>query len=165
MMGTVKDKKIEGRHVLYMLLGFFGVMGGVNAIFVYFALTSFSGISVEDSYLKGLSYNEEIASSKDQASREWISDFEFVDLGNKKAIVSLRLSDRDGARLSGVVAQLNIRRPAQDEQDRQLTMMPRQGEFQSELEFPYAGQWDLSILVTGGGYEAPYRVEKRVWVK
>ena len=88
-MDIVKIKKIEGRHVFYMLLGFFGVMAGVNAIFVYFALTSFSGISVEDSYLKGLDYNAEIASSKDQASRNWVGDFEFVDLGDKKAIVKV----------------------------------------------------------------------------
>jgi len=164
-MDVVKVKKLEGRHVLYMLLGFFGVMCAVNAVFVYFALTSFSGLSVEDSYLRGLRYNDEIAASKDQSSREWSSDLYFEGLGDKKAIVSVRLTDRSGKPLTGLVAQLNIRRPTQEGQDRQLTMMPTQEEFQSELEFPFSGQWDLIILVTGGGYETPYRLEKRVWVK
>lgn len=158
-------RKIEGRHVLYMLLGFFGVMIAVNAVFVYFALTSFSGISFKDSYTRGINYNDEIASSRSQDSRGWISQLTFDDLENKKAVISLNLTDKDGHTLDNLVAVLFVRRPAQEGKDRQITMMPAQGKFQTELEFDYSGQWDLTILITGGGHDTPYRLEKRVWVK
>ena len=48
---------IAGRHVLWGLIGFFGVIFAVNAIFVYAAEETFSGGDTSDPYRKGLNYN------------------------------------------------------------------------------------------------------------
>lgn len=51
-------KGIDGRHVLLGLVAFFGVMFVVNAIFVYFAVATFSGGDTSNPYQKGLHYDQ-----------------------------------------------------------------------------------------------------------
>ena len=55
---TAFFRPLTGRHVLAMVLAFFTVVMGVNAIFAYIAISGFSGIETEDAYVKGLAYNE-----------------------------------------------------------------------------------------------------------
>ena len=50
-------KELTGRHVLYMILGFFGVVLLANVVFVYLAMDTFTGLATEGAYVKGLSYN------------------------------------------------------------------------------------------------------------
>ena len=52
---------IQGRHVLAGLAGFFGLMLLANAVFVYFAVATFSGGDTSKPYQKGLHYNQTIA--------------------------------------------------------------------------------------------------------
>ncbi len=164
-MEKVVGGKLQGKHVLYMLLSFFGVMVTVNGIFVYFALTSFSGLSVEDSYKRGLNYNKIIATAESQASREWVADLEFESLGNSSGLVTLHLVDKNGEKIRNLNAQATIRRPLGQYEDRsQVMVMTREG-FETEIEFEAEGQWDLIVQITGAGYEQPFRLETRIWVK
>ena len=51
---TAPRGKLTGWHVLWIMLGFFGLMFTVNGIFLYHAITSFPGEDVKKSYLQGL---------------------------------------------------------------------------------------------------------------
>ena len=51
---------ITGRHVLIGMLVFFGVILGVNGMFLYSALSTYTGVVSDEPYRKGLNYNERI---------------------------------------------------------------------------------------------------------
>ncbi len=165
MMETVKGKKLQGKHVLYILLGFFGVMVAVNGVFVFFALTSFSGLSVQDSYKRGLNYNIEIKSAEYQSARGWKVDLGVDALGGNRVLISLKLKDKNGKNISRLGAVATLHRPLGAIKDISQTMLKSKGSFETEFEVDTTGQWDLVIEVAGGGYDQPYRLEKRIWVK
>ena len=50
-------------------IAFFGVMVLVNAIFLYLAVSTFSGGDASNAYRKGLHYNETVEAAKRQAER------------------------------------------------------------------------------------------------
>ncbi|MFT6559091.1 FixH family protein [Sneathiella sp.] len=164
-MESAIPRKLKGIHVFYMLAGFFGVMFAVNGVFVYFALTSFSGISVQDAYKKGLSYNEEISRFEDQQARGWKTDLVVEILEDKKVFLSLTVSDKQNQKINDIGASLLVSRPAREDQDQLFTMVPTRAGFELETTFAEPGQWDLLITLKGGGFDKPYRVEKRIWVK
>jgi nitrogen fixation protein FixH len=70
---------IQGRHVLMGLVAFFGVMLLANAIFVYFAVATFSGGDTSDPYRKGLNYNAALEEAKRQAEQGWRTDVQYDD--------------------------------------------------------------------------------------
>ncbi|MHA1599926.1 MAG: FixH family protein, partial [Alphaproteobacteria bacterium] len=47
-------KVLTGRHVLIMVLAFFGLVIAANVIFVVLAWQSWSGLSTDDAYRRGL---------------------------------------------------------------------------------------------------------------
>jgi nitrogen fixation protein FixH len=164
-VGVAVVKKIEGRHVLYMLLGFFGVMITVNMIFVYFALTSFSGLSEKDAYTKGINYNKAIEVFKAQQARGWQVQLEAKSVGDQKSQFFLKLLDKQGAPITGLKALVKMRHPALESADFETELMAKKGGYVAKIDFPSAGQWDVVLLISGGGFETPYRLEKRIWVK
>ena len=165
MMDMVMGRKLKGIHVFLMLAGFFGVLFAVNGVFVYFALTSFSGVSVDDAYKKGLSYNQEINRLEEQRARGWQTGFSVSTLPDNHIAVFLSVADKNGQVPENLTATLLISRPARQDQDRTLDLDKADGKFTADLRLPEPGQWDLLVEVKGGGYELPYRVEKRIWVK
>ena len=158
-------KELTGRHVALILFSFFGVMFAVNGAFVYFALGSFSGISVEEAYKRGLSYNQELASHESQEARNWTAMLDFKQTGENTGEISLGLSSVSGATITDVTVEAELRRPVIDLADNSYTLALDGDKFASDLQFIEKGQWDIVILVHGGGYDSPYKLEKRIWVK
>ena len=76
-----QSRPITGRKVLWMLLGFFGVMMAVNGIFVYLALSSFSGLETVNAYVKGLDYNATLRRGAAQKALGWQVERERVARG------------------------------------------------------------------------------------
>ena len=60
------DKPVTGRHVLMMMLGFFGVIFAVNGVFAFLAIDTFTGLETEQAYLKGLDYNRTLTAAAEQ---------------------------------------------------------------------------------------------------
>lgn len=67
----MKIGRLNGYHVLFMLLGFFGVMIIVNVIFTVYAVRSFPGEQVEQSYIQGLNYNQALEDRARQEELGW----------------------------------------------------------------------------------------------
>lgn len=164
-MELTMEKKLTGKHVLMMLIAFFGVMFAVNMVFVYVALDSFSGLSVDDSYKRGLSYNKEIKRQEAQVARGWQTSLSVSTLDDRKIVVALKVTTGEDKLPADLIAFADISRPARQDLDRTVTMVPILGGFEFETVLSEPGQWDLNIRLEGGGYDIPYRLEKRIWVK
>ncbi|MFC4272880.1 hypothetical protein GQF03_09460 [Sneathiella chungangensis] len=165
MSVQTEGKQLTGRHVALMLAAFFGLMFAVNGAFVYFALGSFSGLSETDAYKRGLAYNEEIDHKARQNARGWQPAFSFEQTGATKGRLVLDIRDANGVALHDLDVEAIIRRPVIDGTDQTVALRYDGSKFTAEITLTAPGQWDISLLATGGGYDEPYRLDKRIWVK
>mgnify|MGYP006277809243 FL=1 len=163
---TLEKGRLTGRHVLFILLGFFGVLITVNSIFVFSAVKSFPGEDVPKSYLQGLSYNDTLAAREAQAALGWVAQAGTVDLPGGPALL-VRLSEADGAPLIGLEVQADLRGLAREDADRTLTLIPSgPGEYAARLEGVPAGIWEARIHVSRPDEDTPaFSARKRLTVE
>ena len=138
------EKKLTGWHALLYFLGFFGLMFAVNGVFLYSAITSFPGEDVPKSYAQGLAFNETLASRAAQRSLGWSAE-----IGVTGAKLVYRLTDADGAPISGAVVNATLRRPMTNEGDLQYCLEDvGRGEYQAELPDGFQGGWEVLVTAT-----------------
>lgn len=155
------EKKLTGRHVLMMLAGFFGVMIVANIAFVYFALTTFTGLSTENSYNRGLHYNRELQAQSAQDALLWQADVQIFSPAGKEGHVTLNLRDQNGALISDLEIIAHIRNPVDDEGDVDLVLLPGSDGYSASFTLSRAGQWDLRIWASHPSLKTPYRINRR----
>jgi len=151
---------LTGRHVLAMVLAFFGVVLAVNGIFVLLALGSWTGIETENAYLAGLQYEEQLREAQAQRALGWRLEYAWTG-----EVIEARLLDAGAEPVRGVELAASLRRPTHEGEDMTVALYPgRGGLFRSDALALGDGQWKLVILATREG-ETVFRREDRVWIK
>jgi nitrogen fixation protein FixH len=69
--GGRRPKEMTGRMVLICFVAFFAVVGGVNAIMIRAAVSTFGGVDTANAYQAGLAFSREIAAVEAQDARHW----------------------------------------------------------------------------------------------
>ena len=153
-------KGLKGRHVLFIILGFFGVIIAVNMVFLTFALRTFPGESMTKSYLQGLNYNEVLAERAAQAALGWSAQIVRAGLDG---VIEARLVDADGAPLQGLSVSGELRRIVHDRDDRALAFISMgEGRYRAEAGPLEAGAWVLAARAenaAGETFEFGARIE------
>jgi nitrogen fixation protein FixH len=152
-------KEFTGRHMLLIMLAFFGTIVAVNLAMATFASTSWTGLVVKNSYVASQQFNENAAEGRDQAARNWNPVLE-LQLG----AVSFRLNDSAGTpiRLSAVKA--TFRRPAYEAEDFSIDLIRRSdGAFAAQADIR-DGIWIIESSADFGEAR-PYRDTQRVVLK
>ncbi|MCA8930167.1 MAG: FixH family protein [Alphaproteobacteria bacterium] len=155
-------RPITGTHVLLGLIAFFGVMLAVNSAFVYFATSTFSGLSTEDPYRKGVAYNQTLRAYRAQEATGWHARAE-MDGQN----VRLTVTDADGKPVEGLTIGGRIGRPSTDAEDRSLTFQGfGRGLYVADAGTLDSGVWDLAADAhpAGSADAPPFKVTARLWV-
>ena len=159
------QKRLTGKHVLLMLIGFFGLVMSVNAVFVYIAVTGFSGIETEDAYVKGLAYNETLAAAEAQKALGWRVNLDTEGLGGDALQVVAEFRDRQGYPLNDLSINVELRRPTNEGFDQRTSLsLEGEGRYLSTVALPLKGQWDL-YLVAENAKGDKYHLEQRLWQK
>ncbi|MBI5104899.1 MAG: FixH family protein, partial [Solirubrobacterales bacterium] len=78
-----KTFEITGKHVLLGMLAFFGLIIAVNIVMMRLALSTHTGVVAENTYRKGVKYNEEIAASERMALLGWRNQMALAPTGDK----------------------------------------------------------------------------------
>lgn len=147
---------IKGHHVLFGLIGFFGVTIAVNVLFITLALRTFSGEDTPRSYVQGLEYNEVIEARRMQAEIGWQAA---VYLEDEQVFVALESAE--GEPVSGVFLEGRLRHPADTALDRPLAFHEREpGVYVAEARDLPEGVWILTAQVDGA---RPFEMEHRLW--
>ena len=153
--------ELKGNHVLALLLGFFGVTIAVNAVFVTYALQTFSGEDKPRPYLQGLAYNKTLAEHADQAKLGWTATID-TGLSARDGITKVRIVDRNGVPQDGLTVVVTFRRPTDAAFDRSISLSAiGAGKYEGTAQDLAAGQWDLVARTTapnGVRFEAMRRV-------
>ncbi len=163
---SAQTRPITGRTVLFILMGFFGVMFIVNGIFTYFAVTTFNGLVAEGSYRKGLEYEGRLAEEARQERLGWTADLQFAGRGGQ---LRFTLEEDDGRPVSGRLVRVRVGRPSTDKFDQTILLSETSpGVYTQDVELPGAGNWLASLEVLEGYDEAMpvvYRMKKRLWLQ
>ncbi|MFP3920116.1 MAG: FixH family protein [Dichotomicrobium sp.] len=164
-LGSFQPRQITGRTVLFILLGFFGVMIAVNGVFTYFAVTTFNGLVTEGSYRKGLEYDRHLAAEAAQERLGWTARLELAARGRE---LRFKLQDEDGGPVSGRLVRARVGRPATDRFDRTVILSETSpGTYTGDITPSGPGNWLASLEVIEGYGEAKsvvYRMKERLWL-
>ncbi len=147
---SVQGFTLKGRHVLAMLLLFFGTVFSVNFYMARVAIQTFSGLEAEKPYQEGLKYNDEIAFAREQAARGWKVEAKVLPQTDG---VLLAVTQRDGAGTStqGLKFHAIFMHPADRRRDVSVVLKSAgEGSF-SALAPIASGRWDVQIEAQKAG--------------
>ena len=106
------QKEFTGRHMLVIMVAFFGVIITVNVTMAVFARTSWTGLVVQNSYVASQQFNDKAAGEKAQAALGFTPR-----LAIDGASISYALVDRAGKPVPIAGASATFHRPVTTRQD------------------------------------------------
>jgi nitrogen fixation protein FixH len=83
-------REFTGRHMLFILLGMFGTIIAVNLVMARFAVSTFGGTVVDNSYIASQNYNRWLAAARTQEGLGWSLDMRV----NEKRIIDVKTTPR-----------------------------------------------------------------------
>lgn len=137
---TFKPREFKGRHMLAIMISFFGVIIGVNLTMAYFANSTWSGLVVANGYVASQSFDEDKARAMAQDALGWK-----IDLAHAPQQVTLAFADRSGAPIAGLAMTGTLRRPTTDRNAQALVFAQAQP---GVYEAPAAlapGIWEVDV--------------------
>lgn len=156
---------IRGKHVLLAMLAMFGTVIAVNAVFVYLAIGTFTGVTTANPFQEGLAYNEVLAARDAQRDLGWQSEVALTRLEAGADRITLRFSDAEGQPVDGLELSGALRRPTNDGMDQALAWREAgPGSYETEVTLPARGNWDL-VLAADDGRNQPFSLRARLWFK
>ncbi len=140
-------KKFTGYHATWMFVAFFGVIAAVNFTMARFAISSFGGTVVDNSYVASQKYNDWLAKAEAQDAYGWNVGKPVRQDGK----LQIALSDKNGAALSNAQVKVLADHPVGRTDPFTLTMQESaSGIYQSREDLP-SGRWKLKIHVQKDG--------------
>lgn len=145
-----KDLLKTQSKIPYIFIAFFAVVIAVNLAYIYIAKTTWRGVTTENSYQKGLEYNEVIKQEKRQQELGWSVDSRINNIGKRKVAIIVGVLNKDSSMLKDATVSIFFKNPTQEGSDF-IAANPSVGNaYRFEVEFPSEGQWDAIILVQKG---------------
>lgn len=147
---------LTGRHVLAIVLGFFGIVTAVNGVMIWLALDSWPGLTGAG-YRDAAAQNAMLAEHERMAALGWTADIDIVPVRAGREL-TVTLSARQGEPVTGVALEAAFRRPVVEGMDRLVTLIPiSAGRYRGVVALPAVGQWTLRLIATRDG--------KRLWAE
>lgn len=162
MSVTASETRLTGKHILFILLGAFAVIGTVNAAFIYFALSTGPGEERGASYEVGLRYNNILSEERTQNALQWRHQTQ-IHKGERLRVV---ITTSAGAPVAGLAVTGNFGRPASDNDDRSLAFKEADtGVYEAALGQIGPGSWVMAFTAEKASSEtATYHVKERLWL-
>lgn len=159
---VLSPARLTGRHVLAILVAFFGVVFAVNGVFLTLALSTHTGLVANEPYVKGLHYNDRIAAEVAQEQLGWI-----VDVGqlSSEGRISVSVTSAAGP-VRGLKAVAALGRPSTANDDRKLVLGEgAPGTYGATTAKLAAGAWLLDVELRRDPGSDVYRLRRRLWLK
>ncbi|WP_373456290.1 FixH family protein [Rhizobium sp. L1K21] len=149
MTETKRESTFTGWHMLAIMVSFFGVVIAVNFTMAYFAVSSWTGLVVENTYVASQEFNGKAAEA-----RAWAATGIKTDLKASAEGIRYTITHPETGPLKGEKVVAEFRHPVGDKFDFTVTLTPEgNGVFVTNHPVP-AGQWIVDLLTTDGGTTA-----------
>ena len=145
------DDPRRGSWIPWVLAGLFGIVVAVNAIMIWFATSSWTGMATEGAYQKGLDYNRNLQAASDQAALGWTVDIDVALVEASQGEIGVLLLDREGKPLERAEIAATFERPTHEGADFTVDLQPRgAGRYGAGLEAMLPGAWNVHTVVRRG---------------
>ena len=150
MTAQSTGRELTGRMVLAITVGAFSVIIGVNLVMAWFAIETFPGLEVQNSYVASQGFNQRL---HDQQALGWSTDAELV---GGHLVVRITNATGEAAPVASIIAILG--RPTTEREDAVPAFRFEAGAFVADVDVDY-GNWDLRVTAPAAdGTEYDYRV-------
>jgi len=137
-------RRFTGYHATMIIVAFFAVVVGVNMVMARFALSTFGGTVVDNSYVASQKYNEWLKRARDQRAHGWAVSP--VLRSDDRAMV--HITDAGGNALRGARLVAVAEHPVGRTEPFDITFAERQpGEYRSVQAIP-DGRWKLKLVIS-----------------
>lgn len=155
MNGVSSTALFTGRHMLIILLAFFGVVFAANFTMAYFAFSSWTGLVVKNSYVASQEFNE--TTEKLENAAKGID----TDISYSAEKLTITLSERGGSGIFASNVEIRLGRPFNEKQDQVIALSAAgNGVFSADVALA-KGQWvgAVSANIPGhSGWQRPIRL-------
>lgn len=152
---------LTGRGFLFGLIAAFAVVFAVNGLFIYLALDTFSGLDIDNSFVQGLSFEEDI-----KEAHEWKVEIDPKDMGNDHVRIDVEIKRIDGRQASPYSMDAEVRRPAVATYDQDVALRevgPRH--YVADVDLAGRGQWQIRVRGRNQDKAVLFRADKRLYLK
>ncbi len=137
--------QFTGRHMAAILITFFGVVIAVNVLMARYAISTFGGVVVENSYVASQHFNRWLDEAKAERALGWKATFERERAGH----VAVTLRDAAGRPIEGASVTAIAEHPLGLRHDENLTFRAEApGRYGAQL---VDGRWRLRLVASAGG--------------
>jgi nitrogen fixation protein FixH len=151
-------REFTGKHMLAIILAFFGVVITVNLTMATLATTSWTGLVVENTYVASQQFNKKAEEGRAQAALGWTAK---LTVANGE--VRYGLTDAAGKPVALHGVKVLFRHPAYESEDESVALAPGQRQEFAARHVPRDGVWIVEVDADAGLAE-PYRDVRRVMI-
>lgn len=156
------ERRLTGRGVLLIFIGFFGVIFAVNAVMLSLAFDTMPGTTTDSAYRASQRFNAGLAAAREREARGWRVEARSSRDPSGVAAVTIGLRDAEGAPLERVQVSARLMHPVHRANDRSLDVMRTgPGLYAATADDVAAGAHDLVIEVERDGVTL-YRSRNRI---
>lgn len=150
--------RFTGRHMLAIMVAFFGTIIAVNVTLALFANRSWTGLVVQNSYIASQEFNGKVEEGRRQAALGWTPT-----LSIEGGVLRFALTDAAGAPVALSGGEALLRRPYSDREDKAITLAVAGDALEGGADIA-DGVWIVAISADAG-LDAPWRQTRRLTVR
>jgi nitrogen fixation protein FixH len=156
---SAPPRPFTGRHMLAAMVAFFGVIVAVNLTMAAFAVQSWTGLVVKNSYVASQEFNDRARAGRAQAALGWRGELAYADGELHYKVV------RDNATTVTLAnPEIVLGRPAYEADDTTLVLLPENGGGFAGTIALGDGQWIVRVSADAGLAE-PWLDIRRIHVR
>ncbi|AJD46104.1 cation transporter [Rhizobium sp. SEMIA 4085] len=139
-------KGFTGRHMLFIMLSFFGIIISVNMTMAWYASSSWSGLVVKNAYVASQEFNKKAQAMRAMATSGVSGEFALQD-----GLIVYGLRDRGGSPAAADEVTAHFRRPVGDQEDFVIRLRKRpDGHFEARHRV-LSGDWIVEVISKNEG--------------
>lgn len=136
------------RWIPWSFFIFFAVVFGANGIMLFFALDSWTGLSTENAFQRGLAYNEQIAERDRQAELGWQVSFKATADRPGHMVFDMQVGDDRGVPVAAAAVAVSLTRPTHEGHDSTATLAHMgSGHYVGEADVSLPGQRRVELII------------------
>ena len=137
------DKKPIDKFIPWMFVLFFLVVGAVNAVFVYYALSTQPGVVTEHNYKFGLAYDDVLKRARDQSALGFTDEKGFE---NGVLYWSILKADQTPLIAPDLKVMARVIRPSQEQDDFDVALRwnAQKHRYEAPVALQYKGRWQAA---------------------
>ena len=147
----MRVERPAGSWIPWLFVAFLAIVLAANGTIIWYATRSWTGLTTEQAYDKGLRYNRNLEAARTQAALGWRARLTARPVEANVAELTVELVGPGGAPITGADVDATLERPTQDRLDFQVRLdHVGDGIYRASFDLPLAGSWQIHLVARRG---------------